>query len=76
MRKSRVTRKATVKARSRVLTWARQHGAITNEEARRIGHWAQAFYHLRKLSRARLLKRTSYNTWKPIRRPGRPRPSV
>lgn len=65
-------RNTTIKARGRVLRKALRQGAITNEQAKRIGRWNQAYYHLRKLAQAGVLKRTGYNTWEPIRRRGRP----
>ena len=71
-RRQVTTRKATTKARTRVVRHARKKGAVTNDEARRIGRWAQAYYHLNKLAEAGLLKRKEYNTWVPIKRRGRP----
>jgi hypothetical protein len=50
------------------MTRARKKGSITNKEAKLAGGWAQSWYHLNLLSRAGLLKRTDFNTWKPIRR--------
>jgi hypothetical protein len=65
-------RKTTMKARNRVLTQALRKGVVTNEEAKRLGGWAQSWYHLNKLAKAGVLKRTAYNTWEPVRRRGRP----
>jgi hypothetical protein len=73
MRKTKINGHARVaKARLRVLKKALQAGHITNEQARRVGHWNQAYYHLNKLAKAGYLKREEYNTWVPIRRRGRP----
>jgi hypothetical protein len=66
------SRKHTKEARNRVLNRALKRGAITNDEAKRVGGWAQSWYHLHKLAKAGVLKRTAYNTWEPIRRRGRP----
>jgi hypothetical protein len=51
-----------------VLIKARKQGSITNKEAKLAGGWAQSWYHLNLLSRAGLLKRTDFNTWKPTAR--------
>jgi len=59
----------------RVLKRALERGMVTNEEAKRIGNFNQAYYHLNKLAQAGVLKRTGYNTWVPVRRKGR-RPAV
>lgn len=65
-------RKSTMKARGRVLSRAIKKGAITNEEAKRAGGWAQSWYHLHKLAQAGVLRREGYDMWVPVRRRGRP----
>jgi hypothetical protein len=55
-----------------VLKYARKRGIITNQQARRVGKWAQAWYHLRTMEREGYLTCTDYNTWEPVRRKGRP----
>jgi hypothetical protein len=72
MRKKLKPRVRVAKARMRVLKKARASGYITNEQARRVGKWDQAWYHLNKLAKAGYLKRDEYNTWVPIRSRGRP----
>jgi hypothetical protein len=69
MRKRKVNgRKQVARARLRVLKKARAAGHITNEQARRVGQWDQAWYHLNKLAEAGYLRRKEYNTWVPAKR--------
>ena len=56
------------KARARVLKRAVQSGYITNNQARKVGQFDQAWYHLNKLAKAGLLKREKFNRWVPTRR--------
>jgi hypothetical protein len=63
---------ATRKARVRVLQQARRVGTITNAQARKLGHWNQAWYHLNKMVQHGYLRRAGYNVWEAVRRPGRP----
>lgn len=53
----------TLKARSRIFTEAHRKGYVTNEKAKRIGNWEQAWYHLSKMAEAGLLKQAGYNKW-------------
>lgn len=57
--------KSTEKARERVLKVARKRGYITNQQARAVGRWQQAWYHLHVLAKAGLLKREGFNMWVP-----------
>jgi hypothetical protein len=65
----------SIAARERVLSEAREKGAITHERACIVGHWAQAGYHLRTLCRAGLLEKIGYNTWKPTEQQEAPKPT-
>lgn len=65
-------RKSVTRARGRVLSRALKQGAITNEEARQVMGLSQVWYHLHRLAKAGVLRRTGYDTWSPIRRRGRP----
>lgn len=70
MTKKRRTRKvnthrATERSRERVLKVARKRGLITNAQARVIGQWDQAWYHLNAMRQAGLLKREGFNVWRP-----------
>jgi membrane peptidoglycan carboxypeptidase len=76
MRKNGHKRKATERARKRVLKVARMHGYITNEQAQKAMKLDQVWYHLNILQKAGFLKRTNYNTWEMVRRRGRPRLTV
>jgi hypothetical protein len=58
-------RETTAKARERVLKVAKRRGYITHNQARIIGRWAQAWYHLNVLARAGLLKKDKHNRWTP-----------
>jgi hypothetical protein len=58
-------RDKTLKARERVLREARRRGVISNDRARTIGGWQQAYYHLREMVHAGMLKRAGYNQWMP-----------
>jgi hypothetical protein len=69
MRKKKINGHAQVaRARLRVLKKAQRVGHITNEQAKKVGGWAQAYYHLNKLAEAGFLRRKEYNTWVPTRR--------
>ena len=67
-------RKRVARARRRIVAYARKHGSITNAKAREIGGFAQAFFHLNRLAKAKLLKHVGFNEWVPrAQKPGRPR---
>jgi hypothetical protein len=66
-------RKSIVRSRMRVLKAARKAGSITNAEAKAIGRWDQAWFHLNKMCKAGVLRHISYNEWAPVRIKGRPR---
>lgn len=59
------THESTEKSRERVLRVARKRGLITNAQARAVGQWDQAWYHLNAMRRAGLLKREGFNIWRP-----------
>ena len=59
------THESTDKARERVLRVAKKRGLITNAQARIVGKWEQAWYHLNAMRRAGLLKREGFNVWRP-----------
>jgi len=65
MPKRKDKREQVARARERVLKVARKYGAITNAQARTIGKWDQAWYHLDAMRRAGLLKRDEFNVWRP-----------
>lgn len=65
-------REKTVKARNRVLKFARKHGAITNQQARRVMGLPQVWYHLHTMEKEGYLVCAEYNVWEPKRRKGRP----
>ena len=58
-------RAKTVDARERVLREAQRKGVISNDRARAIGGWQQAWYHLASMEKAGMLKRAGYNQWMP-----------
>lgn len=62
---TRVRREQTEKARERVLKAAKKRGSITHAQARVIGKWDQAWYHLDAMRRAGQLKRDEFNVWRP-----------
>jgi len=59
------THESTDVARERVLKVARKRGLITNAQARAIGRWEQAWYHLDAMRKAGLLRREGVNVWRP-----------
>jgi hypothetical protein len=59
------THESTEIARERVLRVAKKRGLITNAQARVVGRWDQAWYHLDAMRRAGLLKREGFNVWRP-----------
>ncbi|HEX6825422.1 MAG TPA: hypothetical protein VF077_03815 [Nitrospiraceae bacterium] len=61
----REAREKTMEARERVLKEAVRVGVISNDRARAIGGWDQAWYHLHAMAMAGLLKRAGYNQWMP-----------
>lgn len=61
-------RRKVTAARERVLEAAREQGVITNAEARKIGRWAQCWYHLQAMCEQGLLKHNGYNEWVPVKR--------
>ena len=65
--KGRSERDTTQLARERVLDVARRDGVISNKQAKRIGKWSQAWYHLHAMVQAGQLKRSGYNQWMPVR---------
>jgi hypothetical protein len=68
---STIKHEATVKARARVLKVAKKRGYITNKQARAIGRWSQAWYHLDAMMRAGMLEKIGYNLWRPTKRAAR-----
>lgn len=58
-------REAIAEARARVLRVAQRRGFITNTQARVVGHWNQAWYHLNAMRKAKLLVYEGFNIWKP-----------
>lgn len=58
-------REETKEARMRVLEEAHKQGVITNERAREVGGWVQAWYHLNAMKHAGLLRRDGFNVWRP-----------
>lgn len=58
-------RSKTVEARMRVLKEAKRKGVISNDQARAVGGFDQAWYHLNAMVQAGLLKRAGYNQWMP-----------
>ena len=66
-----IKRHATAKARKRVLFEARRKGFITTGRAAEVGRWDQAWYHLHKMAKAGVLKRTSLGRWEYPKQPGR-----
>jgi molybdenum-dependent DNA-binding transcriptional regulator ModE len=58
-------REVTAKARERVLKAAKKRGSITHAQARVIGKWDQAWYHLNAMCEAGLLKKGKFNEWRP-----------
>lgn len=67
-RKKNEARAKTLEARERVLKEARRKGVISNDRARAIGGWDQAWYHLAAMAKAGMLKRAGYNQWMPAAR--------
>lgn len=67
-------RKRVNRARLRVLRAAREKGYITNKEAKKIGGFDQAWFHLNQMVVAGVLEHDGYNAWVPVKRkkPGRP----
>lgn len=70
-KRQRADRATTLEARERVLNEARRRGKITNDKARQIGRWSQAWYHLNKMAEEGVLKRADHNAWMPTNRRGR-----
>ena len=58
----------TLLARARVLKEAQRKGIISNDQARAVGGWDQAWYHLNAMAQAGLLKRAGFNQWLPAGR--------
>jgi len=65
IRFTRTNRETTAKARERILKVAKKRGSITHAQARVIGKWDQAWYHLDAMRRAGLLRRDEFNVWRP-----------
>ena len=63
-------------ARDRVLRYAREQGSITNKEAKKIGKWNQAWWHLNALVEAKMLRYEDYNCWVPVKRKKRGPPPL
>jgi hypothetical protein len=57
--------KRVVKARQRIVTYARKHGSITNAQAKKIGRFKQVYFHLYTLKQAGLLRYKGFNEWIP-----------
>jgi hypothetical protein len=66
-------RKEILRARRRVLTKAYKRGWTTNAEAKKIGRWAQSWYHLNALAEAGYLKKEEYDRWRYVERAGEPK---
>jgi hypothetical protein len=68
MKKKRNTapRDRTLRARQRVLKEARLKGYITNQRARTVGRFDQAWYHLTAMVRAGQLRHAGFNIWIPV----------
>jgi hypothetical protein len=58
-------RREVAAARARVLRVARRRGYITHKQARAVGRWRGAWYHLRLMVKARQLKHAGPNRWEP-----------
>jgi hypothetical protein len=58
-------RETTAKARARVLQAAILHGHVTHNQARKLGKWDQAWYHLNAMRDAGQLVQDEYNRWRP-----------
>lgn len=72
MKTNGARRKRVVKARRRIVAYARKHGLITNAQAKEVGGFDQAFFHLRVLAQAKLLKHVGFNAWIPLKpKPGK-----
>jgi hypothetical protein len=60
--------KENQKARARVLKVAKRQGVISNADAKEIGGWDQAWYHLQAMVKAGQLRKRGYNQWIPTSR--------
>jgi hypothetical protein len=58
-------RLAVTRARDRVLKLAKKQGYITHADAKQAGGWRQAYYHLRAMEEAKLLRYGGFNRWIP-----------
>jgi hypothetical protein len=67
-------RRSILRARGRILREAERVGHITNARAKQIGRFAQVWFHLKCMEVDGYLKHDGYNRWKPVKRPGPPRP--
>jgi hypothetical protein len=56
-------RRRTERRRAKVFKRAKQQGYITNAEARKLGKWPQAWYHLNVMCEAGYLKQAGHNLW-------------
>ena len=64
-------RRKTRRARRRLLILARKQGFVAAKDARKVGGWAQHWYHLEQLVEAGHLRRTGHDSWVPIKKVGR-----
>jgi hypothetical protein len=71
-KRKRNGQKDAIKARTRIMKFARARGTITNEQAKRIGNIDQPWYHLYRLAEAGYLKHKGYNNWVVVKSRGRP----
>jgi hypothetical protein len=53
----------TFKARKRILRAVKKYGFITNEKARKVGRFDQAWYHLNRMVELKVLQRSGHNEW-------------
>lgn len=69
-----IRRKRINRARLRVLKAARKQGSITNKQAKKVGGFDQAWFHLNQMVIAGVLEHDGFNRWVPVKRkkPGRP----
>jgi len=56
-------RQTTERKRAKVFKRAKRQGFVTNNEAKKIGGWIQAWYHLNAMREAGYLKQKGHNLW-------------
>jgi hypothetical protein len=59
-------RRSVLLARGRILREAQKKGYITNARAKKIGKFAQVWFHLKCMEEAGYLKHVDYNMWEPV----------